>query len=121
MIAVERLRLRTQSLLGPVACVDLETTGGLAAHHRIIEVGIVLLDRGEVVEQWSTLVNPGLRIPSAIAEFTGIDDSMVAEAPPFDEVAATLDRDPAACRFSGSWRSAQPARITAAITSGNAV
>jgi DNA polymerase-3 subunit epsilon len=90
--AVERLRLRTQSLLGPVACVDLETTGGLAAHHRIIEVGIVLLDRGEVVEEWSTLVNPGLRIPSAIAEFTGIDDAMVAEAPPFDEVAAEVRR-----------------------------
>jgi DNA polymerase-3 subunit epsilon len=92
VIAVERLRLRTQSLLGPVACVDLETTGGLAGHHRIIEVGIVLLDRGEAVEEWSTLVNPGLRIPAAIAEFTGIDDSMVAEAPPFDEVATEVRR-----------------------------
>ena len=30
-----------------------------AAQHRIIEVGIVLLDRGEVVEEWSTLVQPG--------------------------------------------------------------
>lgn len=92
MTAVERLRLRTQSLLGPVACVDLETTGGLAAHHRIIEIGIVLLDRGEVVEEWSTLVNPGLRIPPAIAQFTGIDDGMVAEAPPFDAVAAEVRR-----------------------------
>jgi DNA polymerase-3 subunit epsilon len=88
----EPLRLRAPSLLGPVACVDLETTGGLAAHHRIIEVGIVLLDDGIVVEEWSTLVNPGLRIPSSIAAFTGIDDAMVAEALPFDEVATEVLR-----------------------------
>ena len=87
-----RLRLRTPSLLGPVACVDLETTGGLASHHRVIEVGIVLLDGGEIVEEWHTLVNPGLRIPSSIAAFTGIDDAMVAGAPPFEEVAAEVRR-----------------------------
>jgi len=84
------LQLQAQSLRGPVACVDLETTGGLAAQHRIIEVGIVLLDGGELVEEWSTLVNPGLRIPSSIAAFTGIDDAMVSEAPPFEDVAAEV-------------------------------
>ncbi len=78
--------LRAQSLRGPVACVDLETTGGQAAHHRIIEVGIVRLEDGEVVEQWSTLVNPGLRIPPSIAAFTGIHDGMVADAPRFEDV-----------------------------------
>src|SRR5512135_2273815 len=71
------LALQARSLRGPVACVDLETTGGLAAHHRIIEVGIVLLEDGAVVEEWSTLVQPGLRIPPSIAAFTGIDDAMV--------------------------------------------
>jgi DNA polymerase-3 subunit epsilon len=90
--SAERLRLRTQSLVGPLACVDLETTGGLAAQHRIIEVGVVLLDGGEVVDEWSTLVNPGLRIPSGIAAFTGIDDAMVAEAPPFEEIASEVRR-----------------------------
>ena len=90
--AARACALRAASLRGPVACVDLETTGGLAAHHRIIEVGIVLLDGGEIVEEWSTLVNPGWRIPSAIAAFTGIDDAMVAEAPPFEAVAADVRR-----------------------------
>jgi DNA polymerase-3 subunit epsilon len=79
--------LRADALRGRVACVDLETTGGLSAHHRIIEVGIVQLDDGVVVEQWSTLVQPGVRIPPSIAAFTGIDDLMVAEAPTFEEVA----------------------------------
>jgi DNA polymerase III epsilon subunit-like protein len=49
--------LQAESLRGPVACVDLETTGGMAAHHRVIEVGIVLLEHGEIVEEWSTLVH----------------------------------------------------------------
>jgi len=79
-------------LEGPVACVDLETTGGMAARHRIIEVGIVLLERGAVVESWSSLVNPGVRIPPSIAEFTGIDDAMVAAAPTFAEISEEVRR-----------------------------
>ena len=75
------LVLKARALQGPVACVDLETTGGMAAQHRIIEVGIVLLDGGVVTEEWSTLVQPGARIPPAIEAFTGIDNEMVADAP----------------------------------------
>ena len=86
------LALQAEALRGPVACVDLETTGGMAAQHRVIEVGIVLLEQGEVVEQWSTLVQPGIRIPPSIARFTGIDDAMVADAPPFAEVASEVRR-----------------------------
>jgi DNA polymerase-3 subunit epsilon len=84
--------LATAALRGPVACIDLETTGGMAAHHRIIEVGIVLLDGGEVVEQWSSLVNPGQRIPSLIENFTGISNEMVADAPSFDDLRAEVRR-----------------------------
>jgi DNA polymerase-3 subunit epsilon len=86
------LTLRTAALRGPVACVDLETTGGMAAHHRIIEVGIVLLDDGVVIEEWHTLLQPGIRIPPTIAAFTGIDDSMVANAPRFEDVRSELRR-----------------------------
>jgi DNA polymerase-3 subunit epsilon len=79
----------------PIACVDLETTGGHAARDRVIEVGIVLIDNGAVVEEYATLVNPGVAIPYAIQEFTGISEAMVAHAPPFaavaDEVASRLD------------------------------
>ena len=54
------IALQSRSLRGPVACVDLETTGGMAAQHRVIEVGIVLLEHGEIVEEWSTLVHLSL-------------------------------------------------------------
>jgi DNA polymerase-3 subunit epsilon len=77
-------------LQGRVACVDLETTGGTAAQHRITEVGIVLLEDGVVVDEWSSLVNPCQRIPPAIQRFTGITDEMVADAPTFDELRADV-------------------------------
>ena len=86
------LTLRSAALRGRVACVDLETTGGMAAHHRIIEVGIVLLDDGVIVEEWNSLVQPGIRIPSNIAAFTGIDDSMVAGAPRFEDIRSEVRR-----------------------------
>ena len=67
-------------------CVDLETTGGSAAWHRIIEIGTVEIDRGGAVREWSTLVNPGARIPAQIEAFTGISNDMVAGAPRFEDV-----------------------------------
>jgi DNA polymerase-3 subunit epsilon len=60
-----------------------------------MEAGIVLVEDGTVVEEWSTLVNPGVRIPYAIQQFTGITEAMVTDAPPFaavaDEIAARID------------------------------
>ncbi len=73
-----------------LAYVDLETTGGSATRDRITEIGLVLVDDGEVVLEWSTLVNPGVRIPSYIVSLTGISDEMVADAPSFVEVAHQL-------------------------------
>lgn len=84
--------LGAPALRGPVACVDLETTGGMAVHHRVIEVGIVLLEDGVVVDEWSSLVNPGVRIPAAIESFTGIGNDMVADAPAFADVRAEVRR-----------------------------
>jgi DNA polymerase-3 subunit epsilon len=66
--------------------VDLETTGGNAAHHRIIEIGIVRLRDGVVIEEWSTLVNPECVIPPYIESFTGISNDMVGSAPLFADI-----------------------------------
>ena len=67
--------------------VDLETTGGSAAHDRITEVGLVRIANGELVEEWSSLVNPERPIPAYIEAFTGISNEMVAGAPRFTEIA----------------------------------
>lgn len=67
--------------------VDLETTGGNAARHRITEIGIVRVQKGEAVEEWSSLVNPECPIPAYIERFTGISNEMVAQAPRFADIA----------------------------------
>jgi DNA polymerase-3 subunit epsilon len=73
-----------------LAFVDLETTGGNAAYDRITEIGIVRVEKGELVEQWSSLVNPECPISPYIEAFTGISSEMVADAPRFAELAATV-------------------------------
>ncbi len=70
--------------------LDLETTGGIAHSHRIIEVGLIHIRNGEIVDKWSTLVNPGRPIPHNITMFTGISDDMVQDAPSFADIHETL-------------------------------
>jgi DNA polymerase-3 subunit epsilon len=70
--------------------LDLETTGGNAVRDRITEIAAVRVEHGFETARWSTLVNPGVRIPPFIQALTGISDAMVAVAPSFDEVAPTL-------------------------------
>src|SRR5580704_16617788 len=73
-----------------LAFVDLETTGGNPAYDRITEIGIVRVRHGELIEEWSTLVNPECPISPYIEAFTGISSEMVAAAPRFADIAATV-------------------------------
>ena len=75
---------------GPVVFVDVETTGTAPSTGRVIEVGLVAAAAGELQYEWSTLVDPGMRIPLAIQHFTGITDEMLRGAPSFAQVAAEL-------------------------------
>jgi DNA polymerase-3 subunit epsilon len=70
--------------------LDLETTGGSAIYDRIIEIGLVEIDCGRLVREWSTLVNPARHIPQGIQTLTGITDEAVTRAPSFDELAPGL-------------------------------
>ncbi len=70
--------------------LDLETTGSTATYDRITEVGLIEVDHGHFVREWSTLVNPGTSIPPMIQTLTGITNDMVATAPRFDEIAREL-------------------------------
>lgn len=67
--------------------VDVETTGWTPEDAGITEIGAVRVRRGKIVSEFSSLVNPGTPVPEAIAELTGIDDQLLAPAPP---VAAVL-------------------------------
>ena len=83
----------------PIACVDVETTGGHPAWHRITEIAIVGMRAGGIEWEWSQLVNPGCRIPPSIQQLTGISDEMVADAPPFAAIADEVQSRLAGRRF----------------------
>jgi DNA polymerase-3 subunit epsilon len=69
-----------------IAFIDLETTGTTPTGDRVTEIGIVRVEDGELVEEWSTLVNPECSIPEEIQVLTGITNDMVRRAPTFAEV-----------------------------------
>jgi DNA polymerase-3 subunit epsilon len=60
--------------------LDVETTGLAPGRHRIIEVGAVVVQGGELGEAFQRLVNPERRIPQFITSFTGIKQHMVNRA-----------------------------------------
>ncbi len=77
--------------------IDVETTGGSSYFSRVIEIGAIRVERGEVTATYQTLLNPGEPIPSFITKLTGISDKDVAAAPSFDEV-----KDEVLALFEGS-------------------
>ena len=65
---------------------DLETTGISRVYDEVVEISAVKVRGGKVVDEFSTLVNPGRHIPSGASQVNGITDQMVAYAPRFVKV-----------------------------------
>ena len=79
--------------MNPIAVIDFETTGmspGQGA--RATEVGIVLVENGQVVDRFQSLMNTGVYIPGFITQLTGITNAMVAAAPAAAQVMADAAR-----------------------------
>jgi len=70
--------------------LDLETTGGKATHHRIIEIGLIIVEQGEVIERWQSFIDPETMLPPFIQKLTGIAPSMLRGAPLFSQVTDKL-------------------------------
>jgi DNA polymerase-3 subunit epsilon len=70
--------------------VDVETTGGTAGEHRIIELGYCVIEGGVCVRRFSSLINPHQEIPEFIQTMTGITNDMVKDAPDEDEAIVRL-------------------------------
>jgi DNA polymerase-3 subunit epsilon len=74
-----------------VAVIDFETTGlSPDMGDRATEVAVVVVDGGEIVDRYQSLMNAGVRIPAFIAELTGITNAMISKAPPAAKVMREL-------------------------------
>ena len=69
--------------------VDLEATS-TGSKAKIIQVGIVVIEDGEIIDQYATDVNPHEHLDSHIKELTGLTDKRLAKAPEFSQVAGKI-------------------------------
>jgi DNA polymerase-3 subunit epsilon len=76
-----------QSCADSLIVLDFETTGlSPNVGDRAIEIGAVRLEKGEVVERFQALMNPGKPVSGFIENYTGITNRMLSKAAPCDEV-----------------------------------
>ncbi|MGB4659796.1 MAG: PolC-type DNA polymerase III, partial [Mobilitalea sp.] len=77
---------KNQSLDDSFVVFDIETTGFSQTNDRIIEIGAVKILNGEIIDKYSTFVNPEVPIPYEIEQLTNITDEMVLEAPTIETI-----------------------------------
>lgn len=65
--------------------VDLEATS-TGSKAKIIQVGIVVIEDGKIVDHYTTDVNPHEPLDAHIKELTGLTDQRLAQAPDFSQV-----------------------------------
>ena len=71
------------------AIVDLEATSA-SSMASIIQVGIVIMQNGQVIDEFASDVNPHQKLDDHIIHLTGITDQQLAQAPDFSEIARTI-------------------------------
>ena len=71
------------------AIVDLEATSA-SSTACIIQVGIVIMQNGRVIDEFASDVNPHQKLDNHIVHLTGITDQQLSQAPDFSEIARTI-------------------------------
>ncbi len=76
-----------------IVCIDLETTWFDPKRDEIIEVALVKFDETswEIIDTFTSLLNPKNQIPEIIEAITSIDNSLVDGAPTFDHIADEIE------------------------------
>ncbi|MCK0134495.1 exonuclease domain-containing protein [Arenibacter sp. S6351L] len=70
--------------------IDIETTGNGIKGNKITEISIFKFDGHEIIDEYTSLVNPECEIPYFITGLTGIDNNLVRNAPTWDEIASKV-------------------------------
>jgi DNA polymerase-3 subunit epsilon len=70
--------------------VDIETNGSNGPRGRIIELAAIKVSGGEIIDTFTSLINPGSDVPYWITKLTGISNSDLLDAPYFEDIAASV-------------------------------
>ena len=77
---------KNQNLLDEYVIFDLETTGLNREHNKIIEIGAVKVKNGQIIDRFSTFINPHEKLTKEISELTNITNDMLIDAPEESEM-----------------------------------
>lgn len=66
--------------------VDLETTGLNPKTDRMIEIGAVRVEGGEITDTFTSIINPHRKLEERVRTLTGITDEQLADAPEPEDV-----------------------------------
>jgi DNA polymerase-3 subunit epsilon len=75
----------------PLVFVDVETTGGMAYSSRILEIGVLRVENGIVVDKMNQVVDPEEPVPGWITNLTGIEPDETYGKPQFVDLLSRLD------------------------------
>lgn len=75
-----------RKIISDYCVIDTETTGLSSYYDEIIEVGILKIRDGKVVDQYSQLIKPNNAIDDFITYLTGITNKMLVNQPSIKEV-----------------------------------
>lgn len=77
---------KSLTMVDSFVCIDLETTGLNPKRDKIIEIGAVKVERGQIVDLFETFVNPHRKLEEHIVHLTGITDADLSDAPDMTQV-----------------------------------
>lgn len=64
------------------AVIDFETTGlSPRQGDRAVEIGAVLVENGQIIDTYQSLINPNVQVSRFITDLTGISNEMIRDAP----------------------------------------
>ncbi|MBR6880308.1 MAG: hypothetical protein IKN14_04420 [Clostridiales bacterium] len=79
--------MRIESHLDDYTVIDIETCGLIGSlRNYVIELSAIRVREGQIIEEYSSLVNPGIPIPDEVVKLTGITNEMVADELSIDTV-----------------------------------
>jgi len=75
----------------PLIALDIETTGLLPeTGERICEIALLKIQKGKIIDEFVSLLNPEKPISLGASTVSGITDEMVKDSPTFKEIAENI-------------------------------